>query len=64
MLVHTQCPHRVTCSGDLPDGFILPDIPQLHLSVSRATNQFPEPTTLHMHISNPLLVLPPTSDHS
>lgn len=64
MLVHTQCPHCITCGCDFLDGVILPDIPQLHLAVPRATNELPKPTTLHVHIGNPLLVLPPTSDHS
>ena len=63
MLVDTQRPHCVACGRDLPDRVILPDIPQLHLSVPRPADQLPEPTTLHVHVGDPLLVLSPTSNH-
>ena len=61
--MNAQCPHRVTCGGNLSDRVILSNIPQFHFSVPRSADQFPEPTTLHVHVGNPLLVLSPTSDH-
>ena len=61
--MHTQRPHCVTRRRNFPDWVILPDIPQLHFSIPRPTYQLPEPTALHMHVGDPLLVLSPTSNH-
>lgn len=63
MLMHTQRPHCVARGRNLPNGVLLPNVPQLHLSIPRPTYQLSEPTTLHMHVGDPLLVLSPTSDH-
>ena len=63
MFVHAQRPHCVACGRDFPDRIILPDVPQLYLAVPRSADQLPEPTALHVHIGDPLLVLPPTSNH-
>lgn len=42
---------------------ILPDIPQLDLSISTTTNEFSQPTPLQMHIGDPLFVVAPDFDH-
>ena len=63
MLMDTQRPHCVTCGRNLPDRVIFPNVPELHLSIPRSAYQLPEPTTLHMHVGDPLLVLSPTSNH-
>lgn len=63
MLMDTQRPHCVTCGRNLANRVILPNIPQLHLSIPRSADQLPKTTTLHMHVGDPLLVLSPTSDH-
>lgn len=59
----TQRSHCVTYGCNLSNRVILSDIPQLHFSVSRPTDQLSETTTLHVHVSDPLLVLSPTSNH-
>ena len=61
--MHTQRPHRIRCSHNLPNWIILPDIPKLDLPISTSRDKLSEAPTLHMHISDPLLVLTPTFDH-
>ncbi len=42
---------------------ILPDIPQLDLSIPAPANQFPQATSLHMNVRDPLFMLAPDLDH-
>ena len=63
MLMDAQRPHRVTYRRNLSNRVIFPDVPQLHLSIPRPTDQLPETTTLHVHVGDPLFVLSPTSNH-
>ena len=63
MLMHAQRPHRIARGRNLPHGFVLPNVPQLDLAVPRSADQLPEPTALHVHVGDPLLVLAPAADH-
>ena len=42
---------------------ILPDIPQLDLSIPAPANKFPQATSLHMYVRDPLFMLAPDLDH-
>lgn len=42
---------------------ILPDVPQLDLSVSAPTDEFSQSAPLQMHVGDPLFVVAPDFDH-
>lgn len=63
MLMYAQRPHRIPCRLDLPYGLILPDIPQLDLSVPAPGDKFPEAPALHVDAGDPLLVPAPVLHH-
>lgn len=62
--MHTQRPQSICRRSDLPDWIVLPDIPELHLSIPTSRNQFSKATTLHVYVRDPLLMLAPHFDHS
>ena len=61
--MHRQRPESIFSGPYRPQRLILPNIPQLDLSVPTPTDQFSEAATLHMHICDPLFVVAPAFDH-
>ena len=63
VLMHRHCPECIPRCNDRPQRLIPPNIPELDLPIATSTNQLSKPSTLHMHVCDPLFMLAPDLDH-
>lgn len=61
--MNTQSTKRVLSGIGCRNRIVQSKIPESDLSISAARNQFPQTTSLHVDVCNPLLVFSPYLDH-
>jgi hypothetical protein len=64
VLVDAQAPHPFGVRHEARDRVTHPDIPQFDFTSGASGNEFAHPTSLHVHVDDPCLVVFPLHDHA